>query len=151
FEIADAYGMNWSSNSSITIKEVELYENSTFVMEINFQYIYHNVPDFMRADIIMVDSIVIDSNNNLLFDSFRLFSHIEIVAEEPQLEYLISNKSQGYTFVLYKSGNYQIRGFLNTSFIVDSTINFVLTYYNDNTDPEYFLVQTNLMKTIIIS
>ena len=151
FEIADAYGMNWSSNSSITIKEVELYENSTFVMEINFQYIYHNVPDFMRADIIRVDSIVIDSDNNLLFDTFRLFSYIEIIAEEPQLEYLILNRSRGYSFVLQKSGNYQIRGFLNTSFIVDSTINFVLTCYNDNTDPEYFLVQTNLMKTIIIS
>ncbi|MHA1201154.1 MAG: hypothetical protein ACTSQ4_01360 [Candidatus Heimdallarchaeaceae archaeon] len=151
FDTADAFGMNWSSNSSIMIKEVELYENSTFVMEINFQYIYHNVPDFIRADIIMVDSIVIDSDNNLLFDSFRLFSYIKIIAEEPQLEYSISNKSQGYSFVLYKSGNYQIKGFLNTSFIVDSAINFVLTYYNDNADPEYFLVQTNLMKTIIIS
>lgn len=151
FDIADAYGMNLSSNSSITIKEVELFENSTFVMEINFQYTFHNVPDFIRAEIIMIDSIVIDSDNNLLFDSFRLFSHIKIVAEEPQLEYFISNNSQGYSFVLYKSGNYQIRGFLNTSFVVDSTINFVLTYYNDNTDPEYFLVQTNLMKTIIIS
>ena len=151
FEIADAYGMNWSSNSSITIKKVELHENSTFVMEINFQHIYINVPDFMRADNIRVDSIVIDSDNNLLFDTFRLFNYINITEEEPQLEYLISNNSQGYSFTLQKSGNYQIRGFLNTSFIVDSTINFVLTYYNDNTDPEYFLVQTNLMKTIIIS
>ena len=151
FEIAEAYGMNWSSNSSITIKEVELYENSSFVMEINFQYIYKNVPDFMRADIIRVDSIVIDSNNNSFFDTFKLFSYINITEEEPQLEYLISNNSQGYSFTLQKSGNYQIRGFLNTSFVVDSTINFVLTYYNDNTDPEYFLVQTNLMKTIIIS
>ncbi|MBA7476329.1 hypothetical protein ES707_11714 [subsurface metagenome] len=151
FEIDDAYGMNMSSNSSITIKEVELYENSTFVMEINFQYIHHNVPDFMRGDIIIVDSIVIDTDNNLLFNSFRFFSHIAITAEEPQLEYRILNSTRGKHFVLYNSGNYQIRGFLNTSFIVDSTVNFVLTFSGFNADPEYFLVQTNLMKTIIIS
>jgi len=144
FDGSDAFGLNWGSSKKIQFEDFVFYSNSSFEINIMFEYNYHNIPEFLRQDFIWVDRMIVDSNNDSLFDTDWNFDFIEIKPSSSTMEYMVSNNTEGYNFALYNSGSFQIRGIFNGTVFIGSTFNLLLVFY-EKSSKNRFLVLSDII------
>jgi len=124
----DEYCFNMLIERSISIQDISMNSNGSFMIEISVDYNFSNVVDIGKNVLVAFDGFVIDMDYDSYFDTFSTLFNLSALILSEKGNYSISTYESEDNIAFREEGIYRISGFANTTLTAGNTIQLNLAY-----------------------
>lgn len=147
FSLDANFGLNMRVERNCFVNKATFFQDGFFNLTIEIDVNFTNVPKEIQGSLISMDSFVMDTNNDTLYDSYFYFYNISASNISHSGVVIIGSYLNRSMILINGDGIYEIAGFVNGSFFVGEQITFL--FANSHTDEIFSIVFSPYTTTIL--